>query len=96
MTRKYALRSEKTNEPEHEPENTENTNARKRKRKDTASKPRSTKMQLQERIQNESPEEFIENEIVLATIPGFCPWPARIMNITGQTISIQFFGTGQM
>lgn len=95
VRRKYALRNEMSKNPESE--NTHNTNTRKRKREDGASKTRSTRMRLQERIQNESPnKEFIENEIVLATIPGFCPWPARILNITGQTISIEFFGTGQM
>lgn len=57
----------------------------------------STKMLLQERLRNDTPnKEFITNEIILATIPGFAPWPARILNISGQTISIQFFGTGQM
>lgn len=57
----------------------------------------STKTQLQEQMLNENPNrEFLLNEIVLATIPGFAPWPARILSITGQTIAIQFFGTGQM
>lgn len=58
---------------------------------------RSMKMQLQERILNDVPgKEYLMNEIVLATIPGYSPWPARITNITGQTIMIEFFGTGQM
>lgn len=57
---------------------------------------RSAKMLLQERISNESPDrEFIVNEIVLVTIPGFCPWISRILNISAQTIAIEFFGTGQ-
>lgn len=55
------------------------------------------KLSLVERINNESPaNEFFTNEIVFATIPGYCPWPAAIMNINEQTIFVKFFGTGQM
>lgn len=36
------------------------------------------------------------NEIVICTISGYAPWPARILDITGQTIAIEFFGTGQI
>lgn len=58
---------------------------------------KSTKMQLQEQMLNDAPgKEFLTNEIVLATIPGFVPWPARILNIIGQTITVEFFGTAQM
>lgn len=57
---------------------------------------KSTKI-LQERMLNEAPDkEFLPNEIILATIPGFVPWPSRILQISGQTITIQFFGTGQV
>lgn len=57
---------------------------------------KSTKI-LQERILNEAPDRvFLPNEIVLCAIPGYAPWPARILQISGQTITIQFFGTGQM
>lgn len=52
---------------------------------------------LKEKIRNEAPDnEFVVHEIVLATIPGFCPWPARIIQIIGQTIMVEFFGTGQV
>lgn len=54
-------------------------------------------MTLKEKIRSEAPaNEFVNNEIVLATIPGFCPWPARIIQIDGETIMVEFFGTGQM
>lgn len=52
---------------------------------------------LKEKIFNEAPgNEFMKDEIVLGTIPGYCPWPARIVNIVGETIFIEFFGTGEM
>lgn len=52
---------------------------------------------LKEKIKNNAPDnEFMTNEIVLATIPGFCAWPARIIQIIGETIMVEFFGTGQM
>lgn len=57
---------------------------------------KSTKMQLQERLLNDAPaKEYIPDEIILATIPGYSPWPARILEISGQTILVEFFGTGQ-
>lgn len=52
---------------------------------------------LTEKILRESPgKEFILNEIVLATVPGFVPWPARIVEINGETLRVEFFGTGEM
>lgn len=39
--------------------------------------------------------EFIINEVVLATIQGYAPWPAYIMNIEGDTYTVRFFGTGE-
>lgn len=69
--------------------NTHNS-TRKRKRE-------TSKLILQEQILNDSPDkEFIVDELVLATVPGYCPWPARIANINGQTIVVEFFGTGQV
>lgn len=58
---------------------------------------KSAKLQLEERVRNNIPStEFLINEIVLGTVPGYVPWPGRILNITGQTITIEFFGTGEM
>lgn len=58
---------------------------------------KSTRLQLEEQMLNEIPtKEFLINELILGTIPGWPAWPARILDITGQTIVIQFFGTGQM
>lgn len=55
------------------------------------------KLTLNEKILNESPlNTYMINEIVLATIPGFCSWPARIVDIVGETIMVQFFGTGHI
>lgn len=54
-------------------------------------------MQLFDRIRNETPmRDYLVNEIVLATVPGYVPWPARLLSIDAQTITVQFFGTGQM
>lgn len=39
---------------------------------------------------------YIINEVILATIPGYAPWPARILDMTGQTVIIEFFGTGHI
>lgn len=51
---------------------------------------------LKERIFDEAPDkQFIVNEIVLATVPGYSAWPARIIEINGQTIQVEFFGTGE-
>lgn len=41
-------------------------------------------------------DEFITNEIVLATIPGYAPWPACIIDIKGNTYFVRFFGTDEM
>lgn len=41
-------------------------------------------------------DEFISNEIVLATIPGYAPWPACIINVKGNTYFVRFFGTDEM
>lgn len=58
---------------------------------------KSSKIQLLERIRLEIPtKDYLINEIVLTTIPGYKPWPSRILNITGQTITVEFFGTGEM
>lgn len=55
------------------------------------------KLSLKEKFDNEAPiKQFLPDEVVLATIPGYCPWPARILTITDHTILIEFFGTGQM
>lgn len=54
-------------------------------------------MHLKEKMTNKAPQNsFLINEIILATIPGFVPWPARVLNITGETIYVEFFGTGQV
>lgn len=47
-------------------------------------------------LRNVAEKEFIINEIVLATIPGFAPWPAIIIEIEDMTYIVCFFGTGQM
>lgn len=58
---------------------------------------RKTKFTLSEKINLESPaNEYVLDEVVFATIPGFCLWPARIVNIAGETITVEFFGTGHM
>lgn len=54
-------------------------------------------LKLKEKMNNEAPaNEYIVNEIVLAKIPGYSPWPARIIAIICETIHIQFIGTGHM
>lgn len=71
---------------DHMVDKTENTKPRKFK-----------KLALKEKIRTEAPDnEFMINEIVLVTIPEFCPWPASITMITGETMMVQFFGTGEM
>lgn len=45
---------------------------------------------------NKPTDEFFLNEIVLATIPGYCPWPACILGINGETYFVRFFGSGDM
>lgn len=55
------------------------------------------KKKLEERIKNDAPvNQYIEGEIILGTIPGFAPWPARIQKIIDETIYIEFFGTGEV
>lgn len=81
---------QKQNRTDETQTRTSETENRKQKRK-------FTKMQLQEYIDNDSPNrQYIVNEIIIATIPGFAPWPARILKINGQTITVEFFGTGHM
>lgn len=54
------------------------------------------KLTIKERIKIDAPDnEFMANEVILATIPGFCAWPARIIQILNETIIVEFFGTGQ-
>lgn len=54
-------------------------------------------MLLKEKIEKEAPSNsYLNEEIVLTTIPGFSPWPSRIVNIIGETIYVEFFGTGQV
>lgn len=58
---------------------------------------KSTKILLADRIHNESPaKDYLLNEIVIAAVPGYPVWPGRILSITGETIVVEFFGTGQM
>lgn len=53
--------------------------------------------EIKEKIFNEAPSnEYVQDEIILGTVPGYCPWPARILDIVGDTIVIEFFGTGEM
>lgn len=60
-------------------------------------KKKNAKLMLREKINNEAPiNEFVANEIVLASIPGYAPWPARILEMSGQTVVVEFLGTGQM
>lgn len=55
------------------------------------------KLTLSEKIREESPKNvFMLNEIVLATVPGYCIWPASILQINGETIMVKFFGTGHV
>lgn len=54
-------------------------------------------MTLEEKMSNEAPcNSYMPNEIVLASIPGYAPWPAIIRNIIDETIYVEFFGTGQV
>lgn len=57
---------------------------------------KSRNLTLKERIDLEALDKFfLLNEIVLATVPGYSPWPARIIGIDGATIKVEFFGTGE-
>lgn len=57
---------------------------------------KSSKFTLKERIENENPnKEYVVNEVILATVPGYPVWPARILQIIGQTITVEFIGTGE-
>lgn len=82
-------------------ETTANTSTgRKRKRETKIEKQKrmrkSTKLLLSEQIDRDSPSrQYLLNEIILTTIPGFVPWPSRILKIDGHTILVEFFGTGQ-
>lgn len=56
-----------------------------------------SRKKLEEKIHNEAPlKQYIEGEIILGAIPGFAPWPARIQKIIGETIYIEFFGSGEV
>lgn len=58
---------------------------------------RTRKLTLAQAIENGSPSnEFVTDEVVLVTIPGFCAWPARIVGILGETLMVEFFGTSQI
>lgn len=55
------------------------------------------RLKLQERMDLEAPDkEFVINEVVLAVVPGYSAWPARILEISGVTIKVEFLGTGEM
>ena len=54
-------------------------------------------MKLEQRINNQAPiNELVKGEIVLGTIPGYAPWPARVKEIVNETVFIEFFATGEM
>lgn len=54
------------------------------------------KLALKGKISKESPNnEYVIGEIILGTVPGYPPWPATILGINEQTITVQFFGTGE-
>lgn len=58
---------------------------------------RTRKLTLAQAIENGSPSnEFVTDEVVLVTIPGFCAWPARIVGILKETLMVEFFGTSQI
>lgn len=66
-------------------------------KKEPNKKRRVKNLTIKEKIRIEAPDnEYVIDEIVLATIPGFCAWPARIQQIIGETIMVEFFGTGEM
>lgn len=65
--------------------------------KSNSKKGNTKRLKLQERMNLEAPDkEFIINEVVLAVVPGYSAWPARILEISGVTIKVEFFGTGEM
>lgn len=67
------------------------------KEKQNPPRQRKKNLSLKEKIENEAPcNAYMVNEVILATVPGFCPWPARIMSISGETLFVEFFGTGQV
>lgn len=37
-------------------------------------------------------KEVVNGQIVLCKLRGYCEWPARILNIDGKKINVQFFG----
>lgn len=58
---------------------------------------KSTKLTLKEKISHDAPyKEYIVGEIILATVVGYPPWPARIIDINGHTLKVEFFGTGEI
>lgn len=82
-----------------ERETTANTSTGRKRKRETKIEKRtrkSTKLLLIEQIDKDSPSRhYLPNEIILTTIPGFVPWPSRILKIDGHTILVEFFGTGQ-
>lgn len=57
---------------------------------------RHNKLTLKEKISRAAPiNDYVINELIMATVPGYSPWPARIIDIIGETIVVEFFGTGQ-
>lgn len=54
-------------------------------------------LSLSEKINRDTPnKQFIIGEVILATVSGYCPWPGKILDIIGETVYVQFFGTGEM
>lgn len=92
----YVLRKRKRSRKEDDLGANENTSIAQTTSKPKTKPKRKAQLQLQERILNEVPsKEYLPNEIILATVPGYAPWPARIIEMIGQTILVEFFGTGQ-
>lgn len=53
-------------------------------------------MTIKERIDMEALDKcFVLNEVVLAIVPGYPFWPARVIDINGATITVEFYGTGE-
>lgn len=76
----------------HSAEQTDDTKKMKR-----VANRKESKLKLEERIRIQAPtNDFITGEIILGTIPGYAPWPARIKNIINETVFIEFFGSGEM
>lgn len=48
-------------------------------------------------MSRDSPDkEYVVGEVVLAAVPGYPPWPSRILEINERTIVVEFFGTGEI